>query len=358
MSAPLLLLDEWRGLLRCAAIQNRRLCGLWLQEAEPRQPLAGGIWIGRRSGEQPISGRALYDCGAGHVIAALDTDVTGSLPLQVMAEASRSPLLGRDKPARGSAALSLAGRYLVHLPERKPGDLPEALAGMPGGWILRRKGREADAETLRQEADWLQAAMAELQQAVAERDGTVGRCLSGPSVLLQAYAEAPFAMADAELLYSGKAAEAAWQAFHAKGPVGDIARAYNDPALGLFDAYDMEAAVEALLQPVTEFTGGRLVCEHTEAMTVFDIDLADRSAQHAALEALARQVGMRQLSGTVVIDWPRLPDAAKTLKRLSGLLKQNPQPVTVHGFSRNGLIELSIPRRRRMLHEIVAVAAG
>jgi len=54
----------------------------------------------------------------------------------------------------------------------------------------------------------------------------------------------------------------------------------------------------------------------------------------------------------VVVDLPDWVDTRQVSKRAGQLFSAHPQSVAVHGVSRGGLLELAIPRRYPMLHEI------
>ncbi|MEM6903769.1 MAG: ribonuclease E/G, partial [Pseudomonadota bacterium] len=120
------------------------------------------------------------------------------------------------------------------------------------------------------------------------------------------------------------------------------------------DRFDVDRHQARLLTPQATFDGGRLLIQPTEALVAIDMDLADFHKWHTGLLEAARQIQLRNLSGSIVIDLPRGVDSNQVKQRMQGYLEQADIPATVHGLSRGGLLELSITRRWPMLHEVFA----
>lgn len=128
----------------------------------------------------------------------------------------------------------------------------------------------------------------------------------------------------------------------------------------LIDA-ELEAEIAAACEPVVPLPGGgRLTLSITPALVALDVDLAgaaDPAAVNlAALDAAARQIRLRGLGGQILIDFIRVGgrlEREKLLDQCRTRFAQDPEPVTLHGWTRGGLLELGRARGRRPLHEML-----
>jgi hypothetical protein len=137
----------------------------------------------------------------------------------------------------------------------------------------------------------------------------------------------------------------------------------------------VEAAVEALSEPVVELPGGaRMSVYPTPALTAIDVDLgaatADRRPKQAAqfaantalLPALARQIRLRNLSGAILVDLAGLTPRRRGAlgPALAAALQSDPLRPRLLGFTALGLAEIVRTRVHPPLHELLAgpLAAG
>ena len=138
----------------------------------------------------------------------------------------------------------------------------------------------------------------------------------------------------------------------------------------LFDAYGVEAAVDGILDPRVELpSGGRLVIEHTEAMTTIDVDsgIALDSASRAdtalvtnleAAAAIPRQLRLRNIGGIIVVDFISMASDEHRDRVHHTLLEaanDDPARFTASGFSDLGLVEIS---RRRIRDSLLSQLSG
>ncbi len=124
----------------------------------------------------------------------------------------------------------------------------------------------------------------------------------------------------------------------------------------------LEQVEEAYRSQVALPSGGSLVIEPTEAMTVVDVNAesagatqtdahSDRVLQRinlAAVDEVARQIRLRNIGGIVVVDFIDLKDVGarrQVVERLRDAVSRDTAPVWVGSMSRLGLVELT--RRRR-----------
>lgn len=126
----------------------------------------------------------------------------------------------------------------------------------------------------------------------------------------------------------------------------------------LFSEHGVEEQIEALLSPVVNLQcGGIVFIEKTAAVVAIDVDAgaADEGGHEAtalavnreAADVIARQIGLRDLAGHVVIDFVpmrRRDNERKLLRRLTRAFARHALAVDLAGFTRLGLVELT--RRR------------
>jgi ribonuclease E/ribonuclease G len=123
-------------------------------------------------------------------------------------------------------------------------------------------------------------------------------------------------------------------------------------------AGECDEALAAALDPVVPLPGGgRLVIETTAALTAIDVDSGaghPAEANRQAVEAVAREVRLRNIGGQIVVDF--VSGGGKgNLFKLVGALKRavaaDPTPTHVFGISALGLVELTRERRGPSLAE-------
>jgi Rne/Rng family ribonuclease len=120
------------------------------------------------------------------------------------------------------------------------------------------------------------------------------------------------------------------------------------------------AQLEAALEPSVPLAGGgSLIIEPTAALTAIDVNGGGRrplDANLAAAPEIARQLRLRRIGGTVVIDFVDLtsrPARARVLDALRAAVADDPEPVQLFEMSRFGLVELSRRRSGPSLSEML-----
>lgn len=149
---------------------------------------------------------------------------------------------------------------------------------------------------------------------------------------------------------------------------GDLnrARLYADPLLSLDKLYSVKKAIdEALQKRVWLKSGGYLVIEPTEAMTVIDVnsgkyagkkDFSDtiRKINLEAAQEIAYQLRLRNLSGIIVIDFIDMEtqkDKLELMEFLTECCARDPVKTTVVDMTRLGLVEITRKKIRRPFRE-------
>ena len=149
-------------------------------------------------------------------------------------------------------------------------------------------------------------------------------------------------------------------------PEGSV-RMYRD-SYPLDKLFRVEHFLEmALNSRVWLKSGGYLVIEYTEAMTVIDVNSGKydghrnreetfRLINLEAAEEIAMQLRLRNLSGIILVDFIDLaePEHREELqKALNGALAKDPQKAVLVDFTALGLAEITRKKVRRPLHETI-----
>ena len=140
----------------------------------------------------------------------------------------------------------------------------------------------------------------------------------------------------------------------------------HDGVGSLLAAHGVDAEVRRALEPrVPLASGGEIVIERTEAMTVIDVNSAGQSAEGELQDAIlklnleaareiARQLRVRSLGGLTVVDFvdmKRHEDRRMLEAVLEAELADDPARVRMTRMNRFGLIELTRKRLRDSIYE-------
>ncbi|MEY3014094.1 MAG: RNAse [Pseudomonadota bacterium] len=140
----------------------------------------------------------------------------------------------------------------------------------------------------------------------------------------------------------------------------------HDAEHGLFEAHGVPQAIRAALEPRVPLTsGGELVIERTEAMTVIDVNSARHSGGEDLHDAILRlnleaarevawQLRLRNLGGLCVVDFVDMkrPEDRRMLEAvLEAELASDPARVRMTRMNRFGLVELTRKRVRESIYE-------
>ena len=117
----------------------------------------------------------------------------------------------------------------------------------------------------------------------------------------------------------------------------------------------MSALEVALAREVPLAGGGRLLIEPTAAFVAIDVDGGGRAPLDidlAAAAEIARQVRLRNLGGTIIVDFvdlPSRPERQRLEEALRKAFKHDPAPLEIHQMSSLGIVPLSRARRGQPL---------
>lgn len=145
-----------------------------------------------------------------------------------------------------------------------------------------------------------------------------------------------------------------------------LLRLYDDPSFPLDKLYSTQTALEkALREKVWLKTGGYLIIQPTEALTVIDVNSGKNTARSGCedgalkvnLEAsreAARQIRLRNLSGIIIIDFINLEKEENMEQLLHDFrfhLSRDPIQTTLVDMTTLGLVEVTRKKVRRPLYE-------
>jgi Ribonuclease G/E len=141
----------------------------------------------------------------------------------------------------------------------------------------------------------------------------------------------------------------------------------------LFETFELEDAIDALLTPEVDLPGGgQLLIEPVRTLTAIDVDAGRADARGgkarqaldvdlAAAHEIARQIKLRALSGLIVVDFLELDtksDRQRVTQALQDALAGDPAGLSVAPMRASGLVEIARQRLRPPLHELLSEPAG
>ena len=137
----------------------------------------------------------------------------------------------------------------------------------------------------------------------------------------------------------------------------------------LFEQYNLEAEIEkALRRRVWLDSGGFLIIDKTEALTVIDVNTGKfetgkkkrdtfRKINLEAAKEVARQLRLRNMSGIIVVDFIDMEDARdkeQLLETLRYELKKDPVKTILVDMTALGLVEITRKKVRKTLKEQIS----
>lgn len=369
----------------CALYEDNHMIEAALKP-EGEQGILNNIYIGRVKNVVPNLNAAFVEFQKGQLgflpfediknplftkkISSRQIAAGDELAVQVVKEAMKA------KEAVVTTNLSFSGEYLVltsanhktgvssKLPKdlrRQLSETAEKLKGTDAhyGIILRTNAAYAEEADLCREFMQLKSAYEQLSAHAFSR--TAFSCL---------YEERPFYLK--MLLDTNKAGleevitddPAVYQSLISSGTAN--VRLYKDSMLSLASLYSVHTQIEAALKPrVWLKSGANIVIQHTEALTVIDVnsgkntDKKDKRQYHyhinlEAAREIAVQLRLRNLSGIIIVDFIDLYDDAlnsSLMAQFRSYLKQDPVPVQLVDITKLGLVELTRRKQKKPLAE-------
>ena len=383
-----ILIERIRNLTRMALTEDGKLCE-YRTSVKGSEGLTGNVYIGRVKTILKGMDAAFVDIGteknaflhAGDIqidSASLDSEnkerlqsvpITKllkqgqELPVQVIKEP------GGDKGPRISCYVTLPGRLCVLVPtlemlgvsrkienEEKRTALREMAVecrkelGIKCGIILRTAAENCTKEALKKDIEGL----LKLWDGIDKKS----RCLKAPSLLYSESSPVVTALRDiadenTEIIVRGKDLLDEVKDMAALfNPEADVTLAEGD----VFSDHRIDTLLEkSLSRKVWLKSGGYLVIDHTEAMTVIDVNSGKFSGTKnlsdtvfklncEAAEEVMRQLRLRDIGGMVIVDFIDLDTEerqTKLLNRLKELAKNDRTKVVVVDITPLGLVEIT-----------------
>lgn len=289
------------------------------------------------------------------------------------------------KGARLSTQISIAGRFLVHLPQDEHIGISQRIeneeerlnlrqrllnllpANNQRGFIIRTSAETATDAELQNDVWYLSKVWDHIQHQAK---------IQPPETLI--YRDLPLAQRILRDLFSENTHEILVDSRQNLEKMQQFSQAYAPAALDklkhfegerpLFETYGVESEINRALHPRVNLNfGSYLIIETTEAMTTIDVNTGgfvgarnfDETIFKTNLEAchaIARELRLRNIGGIIIIDFidmmqPEHKEAV--LQELAKALAHDRTRVTLNGFTSLGLVELTRKRSRESLQHIL-----
>jgi ribonuclease G len=367
---------------RIAILENGRLAEIFIERMWDHQK-AGEIYKARVESVLPGINAAFVSIGDGrnaflYLNDAKGIEVTPNQELVVQVTKTAR----KNKGARVTPRLSLPGRYLVLIPHGEEAGVSRRIAsdeerkrlrhfakelrGDDFGIIIRTAAEGVDEEALAQDVRFLLALWREIEHNATRQSapcllykdiGLLGRVLRD-----EVHGGIDEVLVDSEDEFE-----------HVKNFVSMLYEAGPDVTLyrgvaPIFEYYGIEREIEqALERKVWLQSGAYLVIEHTEALTVIDVNtgkyVGNMDMRHTVLDTnleaadeIARQLRLRAIGGIVVIDFIDMEfeeDRQRLLARLEEVFQSDRSRARVFSMTQLGLVELTRKRGRPDLKSVL-----
>lgn len=354
-------------------------------EHEGRADPAGDIHLGRITRVDRGLGAAFVEIGTRQA-AFLPLNEVASPPVEGATAIVQIERDGRgDKGPRVTTRIALAGAHLVLLPTQRGVSVSERISeakersrlsaevrrvAEPGeGFMVRTAAAGAQGAQIRDEAAGLRSLWRNISDQARTRVPPAV-LYRQPSIDLQLLRDCGGYFD--EIVYDHRHAAEAATAWCRAG----LPRALSKIAFRRGTEWNPARAeileqIEDALQPIVGLhSGGSIVIEPTEALTVIDVNAesaastrVDVAAERALLgvnlaaaDAVARQLRLRNIGGIVVVDFIDLRDRAarrQVVGRLRAAVTADSAPVWIGAMSQLGLVEMTRKRRGPTLAEIM-----
>ncbi len=366
-------------------------------EREATRGLVGNVYLGKVARVLPGMQSAFIDIGLERAAFLHIADVwqhrsgQSQFPLEklmfdgqaVLVQVIKDPL--GTKGARLSTQISIAGRFLVYLPQdshigisARIGDenernhlreLVQSLLppGENGGFIVRTMAEEASEAELSIDVAYLIRRWRQILEGSQKKPAPslLYQELSLPQRLLRDLVRE---QTDTVTIDSDSTIDDLREFSTSYLPsLAHRLHAYNGER-PIFDVHRIDEEIErALARRVDLKSGGYLIIDQTEAMTTIDVntggyvggknfDVTIFKTNLEAAQAIARQLRLRNLGGIIVadfIDMQSIEHRDTVLNELKKALLPDRTRSTVSGFSALGLVELTRKRTRESLAHVL-----
>jgi ribonuclease G len=300
---------------------------------------------------------------------------------EVLVQVSKDPM--GSKGARVTSYVTMPGRYLVLMPSlehigisRRISDederarlrsIAEAIKPKGYGLIIRTASEGCTEEELKKDQEFLLLLWENIQK---KRDRMVAPCLL--------YSDLDLAFRSVRDLMSQDVERLVIDAEEEYERIKDFVNTYFPKLLSkielfgegepIFEAFGVEVDISrALGRKVWLKSGGYIVIDQTEAMTVIDVntgkfvgkeDLEDTifKTNLEAVKEIAYQIRLRNLGGIIIVDFidmERLENREKVFNAFLEAMKRDRAKNTILHISELGLIQMTRKRVRESLGRVL-----
>ena len=358
---------------------------------ESARSMVGNVYLGRVQNVLPSMEAAFVDIGRGRngVLYAGEVNweaaglggkarrIEQALKPgdMVLVQVTKDPV--GQKGARLSTQISLAGRFLVYVPDGNSAGISRKLPDTErrrlkailkdvvpegAGVIIRTAAEGVSEEEIGRDVDRLAGQWTEISEAAAKRtssgSGTPVALYEEPDLLVKVVRDL-FNEDFTKLVIQG---ETSWNTVHdyvmrvAPEMVERLER-YDNPEVDVFATHRVdEQLAKALERKVWLPSGGSLVIDRTEAMTVVDVNTGKYTGSGGnleetvtknnleAAEEIVRQLRLRDVGGMVIIDFIDMVLEANrdlVLRRLTEALGRDRTRHQVSEVTSLGLVQLT-----------------
>jgi ribonuclease G len=391
---------------KVALLEDDELIELFIEKTEPVD-LAGNVYRGKVSNVLPGMQAAFIDIGyeknaflyiddvSFHTYSAEDDEEDfqdtrkGSInellkpgqeiTVQIVKEPTGS------KGPRATTHISLPGRYLVLLPgynyigishriesEQERNRLRKILEKIKPknmGFIVRTASEGKEAEDFKHDLAFLIKLWHSIKKK--EKRGKVPRCIHKDPGLIYRTVRDLFTTDIDKFIINNKEQHA--KVVELAGMISPALKKrvrYEARYGSLFEHFDINAKIsKAFARKVWLKCGGYIIIDHTEALTVIDVNTGkyvggstlEETVLKANIEAageVAKQIRLRDLGGIIIIDFIDMRENAHRQALIEALrqeLKKDRSKTTVVGMTGLGLIEMTRKRVRLDLASSIAI---
>lgn len=397
--AETLLVNVFPQETRVAVLEGDQVCEMHIERPQGRG-LVGNVYLGTIRRVLPGMQSAFIDIGLErsaflHIVDTVEHRRNPNstrrieqilfegqiIPVQVV----KDPI--GNKGARVSTQLSLAGRFLVHLPQDEHigisqriedeherirlRNLMRELSADEGshGYIIRTGAEGVGEDELRADFEYLSSV-----RRLIEKNS---RTMAPPTLL---YQDLPLHLRVLRDIFNKQTRQVWVDDPTAYTEMCQFAGQYAQNANNkimlfikkektLFGTYGIDDEIRRALYPrVNLKVGGYLVIEPTEAMTTVDVNTGGFVGRHnfdetilktnlEACHALARELRLRNIGGMIIVDFIDMAGAGHrelVLQELAKALSYDRTRVTLNGFTSLGLVEITRKRTRESLYHLLS----
>ncbi|MFC7418347.1 ribonuclease G [Iodobacter arcticus] len=301
----------------------------------------------------------------------------------VLVQVAKDPI--GSKGARLSTQISIAGRFLVFLPQEKHIGISQRIdndgernqlrkrlelllaESKHQGYIIRTSAEHATDEELTADINYLDKIWADIQQKSVTLPA---RSLLFQDLSLQLRVLRDMVNTETEEVLVDSRENFAKMSEFAGSFVSDVLPRIKHYVgeRPLFELFAVEAEIEhAMVRRVDLKFGGYLIIDQTEAMTTVDVNtggfVGTRSFDDTifktnleATQVIARQLRLRNLGGIIIVDFIDMDNEehkTAVMDELKKAISRDRTKVTISHFTSLGLVEITRKRTRESLAHVL-----